>query len=188
MSSSLVTPPAAEPLTTDEAKLYCRIESDFTAEDTIIAGIIQSAREYAETFQARQLITATWKLKLHCFHYEIELPRPPLQSVTSITYIDPDGVTQTLSTSVYSVDTDCTPGVIRLKYGQMWPSVRGQNDPPIVVTFIAGYGATSSSVPARTKDGMGIYCDWRYRDRDGTRPMPPAVDSLLMGECWGQYA
>ena len=188
MNLSLITRSEIEPLTLEEAKTYCRVETDFTTDDTVLNRLIKSARDYAETFQSRQLITATWRLKLHCWPCAIELPLPPLQSVTSISYVDPDGATQTLSTDVYSVDTTAEPGVIRLAYGQLWPSVRSQNDPPITITFVAGYGDEAGDVPDATIDAMGIHIDWRYRDRDGTRPMPQAVDSLLLQNCWGNYA
>ena len=85
------------------------------------------------------------------------VPKPPLQSITSITYVDEDGATQTLATSVYSVDAPtgptCARGRIYPKYEQEWPTTRCEPG-AVTVTFVAGYGTTGASVPARLKMGM----------------------------------
>lgn len=157
---SLVTAADEEPITLDDAKRQTRREH-VTHDDTYLETIcIPAARDRAELATGRQLITATWQIKLdYRFPYcrFIELPKPPLQSVTSIAYVDEEGANQTLSTSVYSVDAPagptCARGRIQLKYDQVWPTTRAQPQ-AVTITFVAGYGDSGEDVPPRLKAAM----------------------------------
>src|SRR5690606_20838877 len=147
-----VAPPAEEPVMLEEAKLHLRV--DTTDEDTLISSLIVSAREHVEAFQLRALVTQTWRLSLDEFPAGrvIRLPRPPLQSVTSITYIDPTGAQQTLDSSVYDVDADSEPGRVVLKADASWPEVA---DVPgaVQVEYAAGYG-DAAAVPEVVRQAM----------------------------------
>ncbi len=68
MPLQLVTPPAEEPVSLEEAKLHLRV--DFDEDDALILALISAARQAAETITGRQLITARWKLVPHesCAH------------------------------------------------------------------------------------------------------------------------
>ena len=136
MGLVLVTAPATEPVTLVEAKDHLRLE--ISDDDTLVTSLIVSAREFAEQETHRQLVTATWKLTLNSFPSEIRLPLPPLQSVSSLKYLDTDGTQQTLASSNYDVDTDSEPGRICLAYGKSWPSIRSVKN-SIEVEFICGF-------------------------------------------------
>jgi len=137
----LVTAPAEEPLTVAEAKEHLRVT--FDDDDTLIDSLITAARKWLEEETYRQLVTATWDLVLDRFpsgQQPIRIPRAPLASVTSITYTDIAGDSQTLTVSEdYVVSATREPGIIRPAYAQTWPTAR---DAPDVVTvrFVAGYG------------------------------------------------
>lgn len=162
-SLSLVTPPAEEPITLSEAKAYARI--DFSDDDTLIAGFIVAARQQCETITRRALITQTWDLILGEFpEREIEIPLPPLQSVTSITYLDDSGVSQTLATSVYKVDTANLPGRITLKSGQSWPSTYDESA-AVTIRFVAGYG-NAAAVPDGIKSWLKLRTSTMYEHRE----------------------
>ena len=47
--------------------------------------------------------------------------RPPLQSVTTVTYVDPSGTTQTLASNRYVVDVNNEPGRMAPSVGSVWP-------------------------------------------------------------------
>ena len=130
--------PTAEPISLAQAKRQLRV--DGTDDDTFIAGLITAARSYVENYCSSQLVVATYQQKLDKFPCgdTISLNYPPLIDVTSITYVDSNGTTQTLATTVYSVLTTEKPGKIKLKYGQSWPSIRSQPD-AVTITFRAGY-------------------------------------------------
>jgi uncharacterized phiE125 gp8 family phage protein len=141
MSLKFVTGPAREPIHLAEAKLHLKVEHN--ADDSLILASIKAARQYAEDFTARQLVTATYDLMLDCFPCSswicpIEVPRPPLQSVVSITYIDNAGAAQTLDPSKYIVDTTTEPGRIALAWSQSWPSTRTTIN-AVTIRFIAGH-------------------------------------------------
>lgn len=188
MSLVQTVAPTVEPITLDEAKLHLRV--DDPSEDALIESLITAAREQAEEFTRRQLCTATWRMKLDWFpcdpnefgRSEIVLPKPPLQSVTSITYVDADGATQTLSSSLYTVDTSSEPARLVPAYGEVWPTPRSQAD-SVTVTFVAGYGA-ASAVPASVKAAMKLLIGHLYENRQsvvtGTITASlPVTESLL---------
>jgi uncharacterized phiE125 gp8 family phage protein len=145
----LIEAPADEPVTLEAVKNHLAVDtSDF---DDQLTGYIASVRAYLDGrdgILGRALIAQTWDLKLRCFPAVIELPLPPLQSVMSITYIDANGDTQTLSESAYQVSGigGSQRGCIAPAYGERWPSSR---DVPegITVRFVAGYPDDGNSPP-----------------------------------------
>ncbi len=158
---SLVTAPTTEPITLDEAKQQVR--RDFVLDDDVyISGVlIPAARSRGELSTGRQFLTATWDLKLSqfpsCSYEPIEIPKSPLLAVTSITYVDTDGATQTWTSSKYVVDAPQGPnpkrGRVFLAYGETWPQARCQPN-AVTVRFTAGYGAEGEFVPPRLKMAM----------------------------------
>ncbi len=60
MPAILLTAPAVEPLSLDDAKAFLRVEHD--ADDDIIAALIAGARIHVEAQTRRALITQAWRL------------------------------------------------------------------------------------------------------------------------------
>ncbi len=184
MGLSLVTAPAAEPVTLAEAKLHLRQE-DSTADDTLITALIVAARENVEQFTRRALIEQTWKLWLDEFPSSgvIYLPKSPLRSVVAVTYVDGAGAVQTLATTEYAIDTAATPGRIYLAYDKSWPSTRAIQD-AVRVEFKGGYGTAATAVPEGIKAAMKLIIGDLYENRERTvvgtiANELPAVDALL---------
>ena len=105
----LITPP--EPVVTwEDAKKYLRIDSD--DEKTVVEGLIAGATNWIDGhtgWLGRAIGTQTWDLVYDEFPYgSIELPMPPLQSVTGVYYIDSAGIEQTMDPASYSVDTSAS--------------------------------------------------------------------------------
>lgn len=182
---TLVTPPATEPLTLSEAKSHGIIQT--AADDAFVTSLIQAARECCERVTERALITQTWKLVLDRFPRNIygsdapmRLPRPPLASVTSITYVDTDGTTQTWASSNYLVDTDSEPGRVAPAVNAAWPVSRAQQG-AVTVTYVAGYGA-ASAVPEEIKQRLRNYVAYCYEHR-GENLDQDYLDSLF--GCFG---
>lgn len=177
--------PAVEPVSLTEAKSHLRV--DISDDDDYISGLIKSAREYIEGATRQALITQTWRLSLDAWPEgnEITIPKPPLQSVTSIIYKDSDGNSTTWSTSAYIVDSDSEPGRVVLAYGQSWPSVTLYPANPIQITFKAGYGDAASSVPQHLIHAIKFLVAHWYENREPVtvgavaRDVPLAVDSLI---------
>jgi len=172
MSLRLVTAPASEPIDLEfDAKPHLRV--DFADDDFYISGLITAAREHVEkTELSSALITQTWELVLDAWPgVELRLPKPPLQSVTSIKYTDIDGNESTLAAATYLVDGDSWPGRLVLRDGQSWPSVTLREIGGVVIRFVAGYG-DADDVPTPIRQAMQlILSDW-YENRENTLIMP----------------
>lgn len=164
----LVTKPAIEPVTVAEVKTLTHVSHD--VEDDLINRWIKTARQKAETYQWRAYINQTLELSFDRFpRMPIEIPRSPLQSVTSIKYTDFEGTETTLyesgSEDMFLVDTEGEPGRINLAYNESWPSVTLRSLSPVQIVFVAGYGDEASDVPDFVKDAILMYCGWRYENR-----------------------
>ena len=181
---TVTTEPTIEPVTLEEAKRQCRVTHD--AEDSLIEGYITTARQVAERYTNRAFITTTFAYRRDSFPVEFRLPRAPLASVTTIEYVDTAGDTQELSSEVYSLDKYQEPGRISEAHGQQWPTARGINN-AVIVTYVAGYGATAATVPQGFKDAIMILVNHLYENRDiivtGTivSKIPISAISLLDG-------
>lgn len=80
MAIQIVTAPTSEPVSLAEAKGYLRVDSDLSADDATITGLIAAARQDAEKITWRALITQTWKLVADRF------PRPGYGYTASVWY------------------------------------------------------------------------------------------------------
>ncbi len=158
--------PAEEPITLEEAKAHLRV--DIEDDDQLILNLITAARQKAESILKRALITQTLIYYPDDFPDEdyIELPMPPLQSVTSIIYTDYAGTATTMTvTTDYVVDIKKEPGRVVLAYGQVWPSTTLTVTSPIAITFIAGFG-TPEDVPMAVKAAILIITADYYENRE----------------------
>ena len=183
----LVTAATEEPVTLQDVREFLKVE--VTDDDTLIISLIKTARRHAETFTRRAFITQTWKLTLDKFpasDVPLLIPRAPLQSVSSVKYIDTDGVTQTLATSKYIVDIENTPGRISPAFGEVWPDTRSRIG-AVTIEFVAGYG-NPSTVPEGLKTAIRLLVAHWYETRmpvvAGKTPseVPFSIEALLWEE------
>lgn len=185
-----VTPPVQEPLAPEEVQLYRR--EDSATELPLLTGLIRAAREMVEEHTRTALVTQTWELRVDRFPCgSIRLPRPPVQSVESVKYIDSAGAEVTLAPTEYVLDSSDFPGVVRLAYGRSWPTTR--DEPAAVrIRFVAGYpvGGTNldpdpaANVPQAIKAAMQLMIGTLYEHREGIITGTivddnPAVKALL---------
>ena len=196
-SVTRATGPAVEPLTVAEAKLHLRV--DTTEDDTYIGTLITAAREWVENYLDRTLITTQLILRAAEFPTEeLELPRPPMvasgtATAVVITYTLADTTTATLSTALYRVDRTTTPGNVAPIINGTWPSDVIEDANAVAVTYWAGYGPTSASVPATIRHAclmlIGHWYERRSAVLTGTisKAIEFAVESLLASNNWGQY-
>lgn len=175
--------PETEPVTAAEAKLHCRI--DGSDDDSLVAALITAAREHVEEVTERALIEQTWRLTLAAFPCgRLLLPRPRLIAVSSIVYLDTDGASQTLDSSLYRVDATSEPGSVEPAYGTSWPDTYAVSG-AVTVTFTAGYGTEVSAVPQAIKQAVLLLVGAWYENREGiitgtiVAKTPLAVEALL---------
>ena len=183
MSLEQTSAPSVEPVTTTDQKDWMRV--DGSDEDTLVGNLASASRAWFEMSTNRQLITATWTYKLSTFPAsgDLVLPISPLQSVTSITYIDTDGATQTWSSSLYIVDTASDRGAVRPIYDEDYPDSRGYVG-DVTVTFVAGYGDASTDVPDGALTAIKVLAANWFENREANaaiklNEVPMALQTLV---------
>lgn len=185
--------PAVEPVSLADLKSHRRI--GHALDDDLLAALIKAARQYVETATQRALVTQTWQLLLDEFpgvDDGIILPKPRLQAVTAVTYVDGNGDTQTLAASKYSVDTRRDPGWLVPAYAEEWPETREQIN-AVTVSFRAGYGDAAADVPEGLRQAILLLAGHWYEHREAVAAgalaqVPLAVDSLIGTHWTGEYS
>ena len=160
---TLVTPATLSPLTQTEVEDWLRIDPE-DAQAGVVAMLITEAAQRFERVTGRALLTQTWRLTLDSWPAVIELPRPPAASVTSITYVDTAGNTQTLSASAYRLNADQWPARIEPATGYTWPSLYSWYKEKVKVTYVAGYAA-ATSIPTEIKLALLQHVAYRFLRR-----------------------
>lgn len=161
-----LTAPTLEPLSLDEVKQSLEIASATTSHDALLERLVSEARQAVEDDTGHLAGTRSLVEKLDDWPATwIELHRRPVTSVTSITYIDAAGVTQTWSSAYYVVDLYRVRPCIRLAYQQSWPTVRG-DESGIAVTYVAGYAARAS-IPETFRQAVLLRVAQMFDDRTG---------------------
>lgn len=194
---SVTSAPATEPLTLTEAKLFLRVTH--SSEDALITGLITAARIHCETRTRRAFITQTVTqsfAELFADGAPMLLARAPVASISSVTYVDSDGTTQTLSSDAYRLITTSGPtagrATLEATDDYSAPTLDGTRAYPVTVTTVCGYGS-ASSVPAGIKSAMYLLIGDLYEQRaetvagsvQGTRF---TVDRLLAPYCLPEVA
>lgn len=167
--------PASEPLTLTEAKEQCRV--DGSDSDNVLNAYIKAARAFVEDYTGKRLVSQTVEMRCSSFNDLSRLPTAPVTSISSVTYIDTAGDTQTLSTDVYEAVLIGDEPLIRLKVEQSWPSVRDARD-AIKVTAVVGFADPDDDELEDIKNAMRLMIGAWYDDRS-VGDVPPGTVALL---------
>lgn len=184
----LVTEPQNQPFSLNEAKAFLKLGDDDIADDALIMALLRAAVRHVETFTGRALITQTWRLTLDRWPSRsllddqlwegvreaaelveatnfIEIPKPPLRSVTSFKVFDTTDTGAEVASTVYFVDTEGEPGRVGLRFGQVWPSTTLRPHNGIQIAFVAGYGDDANGVPDDILAGLRLLLAHFYENR-----------------------
>jgi uncharacterized phiE125 gp8 family phage protein len=188
MDLTLTTPPAVKPVSLAEAKDHLRVtHGDDDAYITMLIDVATRRLDARHGTLNRALITQRWLLKVDrfpvfCGHegwpHAIELPFPPLLSVVSVKYLDPNGDEQTLAGTEYTVEISQFVGRILLGYGKSWPAIRCVPG-AVRIDFTAGFGPAGSDVPAPIRQAMLMFVAHLYETRSVDAELPRAIDALV---------
>jgi len=171
--------------TTSEVKNYLKV--DDATDDALIAAMLKAARQAVEARQNISTLTKTIVQKLERFpssykvatDYEnvIKLLVYPVVSVSSITYLDENGVLQTLAQNLYEVDT--YRGIIGEAVDQDFPDTYlSLND--VTITYTAGFGTAATDCPSDIRIAVLKLIANMYDNRgDSVYKMPTASDVML---------
>ena len=160
--------PTTEPIELDQVKLDpgIKVELDSHDDDNKLIDLIETARGMVEDYTGKSLLTQSWDMIIDAAPYSIDLPRPPLQSVTGVYVTDDDGVETPVDASLYRVDTFSTPGRVFLKPGQCWPSYT--DIAGFRVRYVTGY-TTVALVPRGLKSAIIMLVSYLYNNPGDTR-------------------
>ncbi len=163
MSSILLTGPAVEPVTLDDAKAYLRVEHD--ADDDVIAALIAGARVNVEAQTRRALITQSWRLVFDAWpaNGRIAVLPVPLVALTAARVYKLDGTTQAISSGVFVADIASAPAVLSFSAGALAPP--GRVVAGIELDIEAGYGDEPDDVPAPLRQAIRVLVAHWYENR-----------------------
>jgi uncharacterized phiE125 gp8 family phage protein len=172
-------------LTLEEVRHHVRVDDDET-EMAYLGSLIAVATDYIENRRSEALLDQEWTMTLDSFpgfSRGLKIPRPPLQTITSITYTDTQGATQTLDSSLYRVLATSRPGEVHPVYGTTWPSTLPDAG-VVTVVFQAGY-ETAADVSEGLKQAAKIMVATWFEQREavitGTSVsrVPRSADALI---------
>lgn len=214
MNPVVVTAPILLPVTLAEAKDQARAK-DYADDDDFLNSAISRGTSYVELRTGRALITREYRGFMDCWPWDrswtsiiptpnalylgrlgsgmvdqraIDIPRPPLQSVTHVITYDDSDVATTLDPASYYVDTASFVGRIVRRNAASWACpARTANG--IEIQWIAGYGADSTAVPDNYRHAILLMIDHFYENRsavvgvearDSSTPLPLGLDDMVL--------
>lgn len=176
----VIAAPTAELIARGEAKLHLRVDDrgGVHPDDSLIDTLIAAAREEAQKYAQVSIGSQTLEIALDAFPEggeAIKLRRGPVTAITSVTYVDEDGTTQTLSASNYSLDDYSVPPRVVPAYNTEWPSTRDVAN-AVKVRYVAGW--TALTLPKSVKTAMLAHIDLHY---PGNSYSPQERESIQQG-------
>lgn len=189
---STITPTTGEPVSVRDAKDHLNITDDRF--DGRLKAMIRAATEYCQRVLRQQFMPASHRITLDNFPaWRLELPLPPLRSITTIGYTATSGSSATLSSTAYTVITsDDVPGFVEPAFGESWPTPR---DVPnaVTVTFATGY-VTRVKIPDTIKQAILLLVGHWYESRETvavgvtTKEIELTTKALLSVNDHGEYS
>lgn len=158
--------PSIEPVTLSEVKAYLRI--DHSDDDNFLSGLIEAARDAAEVYLRRSLITQTWVLTYDDnVPFHVDLPHGPVQSVTNVVAEAEDASQTTVNAQAYTLlanDTLRVEGYV--------------SSPKVHITYVTGYGDTANTVPAAIRQGIIHHVGMIIERREDLTDLPGGILGL----------
>jgi uncharacterized phiE125 gp8 family phage protein len=163
--------PATRPVTVAEMRAHCRIGQGVSDFDAELMAAVDAAVGSIEDQTRRAIITQTWRAHIsECWSENdpIALPRPRLQSVTSVEYRKEDDTWAVADTGSYRVSGHGDPATLWLRDG-LGPSdvadMDVRSDSVWRVTYTAGYGDIMS-VPAALRAAVKLLAGHLFENRE----------------------
>jgi len=197
----LVTADTEYPVTLEEVKDHLGI--DAPEDNGRLNGYIAAATQFVEKSVRGGIAarTQTWDLVMPDFpggqnsRGRVDFPKPPLQSVTTVKYLNTSSVLTTLTENTdYIVQTDYRrAGWVVPMPDTFWPTVRDQRDDGVQIRFIAGH-ASNALVPANIRHAMMLMIGHWNENREAVATgtiaseIPLAAKDLIGMSEVGSYA
>ena len=161
-SLTLITPPANEPVTLEEAKAWLKI--DTADEDALLLRLIATARQMVEHYTSRAVLEQTWRLVVQT---PLALPvivvsKAPAQKLVAAYVQSASGQQTALDLSNIRLDSLSQPARLILSNACL-----GQGVGSYAFDIVFGYGATPDSVPEAIKHAVLVMVAQAYEQRSG---------------------
>lgn len=104
------------------------------------------------------------------------LPFPPVQSVTSVEYLDEDGATQTLVSTAYELISGNMTAHVELLADEVWPTT-AVHPRAVTVTYVAGYTTYPNLMKRLIKLMAGHY--WENGEATLNEPRVVIVNRMV---------
>jgi uncharacterized phiE125 gp8 family phage protein len=182
MSSLLLTAPAIEPVSLDEARAFLRVEN--YDDDHVIAALIAGARIHVEAQTRRALITQSWRLTRDAWPPDGRLTvlPAPLQALTAASITDSTGNVTDIDVQAFVPDL----GASALIFAPWALPAPGQIAAGIELDVTVGYGDAAIDVPQALRQAIRMLVSHWYDNRGVVAPgttqavaMPETVAALL---------
>lgn len=181
---------STDPITVAALKTHLREDSD--ANDTLIEALRDAAIEAVEEGMGTVLKQATMRLTLPNWPSGgvFYIPRFPVQSITSITYLEKGESTPTTwAASNYRLEDEAFPPRVVTKKDIVLPTASLESGNPVTVTFVAGYA--DGEVPESPIHAIRLLVAHWYANAEAVAlgtiatQIPEAYRSLIMrGRQW----
>lgn len=176
---SVVTPPAVEPISLDQALVQCHANQG--VEDDWFTETIKTVRQDAELYTRRAFIEQTLRISFDTWPcFPVLLPRPPLIEIESVTLYDLEDSSTSINVSDLLVDVYSSPGRFSFNSGYSVPSISLRELNSVVIQYKAGYGSIADDVPRNFKQAMLLHLSYLYESRSGEpAPINEQYENLL---------
>lgn len=142
----LVAPPAAAPVSLDEAK--AQLDYPDSDRDALITSLIDAAVAQLDGWTGILgfcIEEQTWRQNFDAFERVLRLPLGPLISIASVKYDDTDGVEQTVEAANFVGSTDDLGSLVRFSDAYPLPAV-SSDGPSVRVEYVAGHATEQDDI------------------------------------------
>ncbi|UCF50258.1 MAG: phage head-tail connector protein [Thermoplasmatales archaeon] len=147
----------------NQIKNYLKIELTETSEDDFLTLLISGAVDFVQKYTKRQLLTTQFLTYRDYWSYQEELRKSRFVELDSVKYYTDDVLTTFDTDNFYSTDENDFSKII-LKDNKTFPDLDNRVQ-AIQITFKAGYGTTSSSIPDDILIALRSHIAFMYSNR-----------------------
>ena len=181
MSAILLTAPAVEPLSLDEAKAFLRVETG--DDDAVIAALMTGSRIHVESQTRRALITQSWRISADCWpeNGRLQVLPAPLQVLTAARVFDFEGIAHDVDIQAFVLDK----GASLLAFAPWALPAPGRVAAGIELDVTVGYGDAAADVPEALRQAIRLLVAHWYDNRgliavgQQVAELPATVSALI---------
>lgn len=164
-------------VTDAEIKNFIKLDTNITADDTLITDIKKAAIELVEEYLCRKLLTQIWIMKLDTQPDRVDIPFGYVQSIDAVTVVADAGTT-TSQAGKYNEKVG-EYAYIWLKTGYSWTTTTRDYD-NLRIEFKCGWkNDGTTDVPDLIKLGVLQTAAHLYKNRDDEYIIPAHAKAIL---------